>query len=311
MEQQDAFLKVNEIAQKWGISTRRVRLLCSEGRIAGVVRKGNLYMIPANAAQPQDARTYIKSKGKKPYFPLLEQIDALKHQLAALRPLTAAEVDALRKVFLVDHTYNSNAIEGNTLTLKETSLVLQGMTIDQKPLKDHLEVIGYKEAFEYMEQLAREKTPLTDYEIRSIHALVLMNRREDGGRYRRVPVRIVGAQTEPVEPYLIEPMLTELIQDLQSRYATLHIVEQAALFHLRFEAIHPFIDGNGRTGRLLMNLQLIRAGLPPINIKFADKKRYYDAFDAYASTHSAKEMTMLIANYLIERMQTMINTITL
>ena len=72
MEQQDAFLKVNEIAQKWGISTRRVRLLCSEGRIAGVVRKGNLYMIPANAAQPQDARTYIKSKGKKPYFPLLD-----------------------------------------------------------------------------------------------------------------------------------------------------------------------------------------------------------------------------------------------
>lgn len=309
MEQQNTFLKVSEIAQKWGISTRRVRLLCSEGRIAGVVRKGNLYMIPANAVQPQDARTYVKSKGRSPYFPLLERIDALKHQLAALRPLTAAEVDVLREMFLVDHTYNSNAIEGNTLTLKETSLVLQGMTIDQKPLKDHLEVIGYKEAFEYMEQLAQKKNALTDYEIRSIHALVLMHRKEDGGRYRQVPVRIAGALTEPVEPYLIEPKLTELIQDLQSKYAPLHIVEQAALFHLRFEAIHPFIDGNGRTGRLLMNLQLIRAGLPPIDIKFADKRRYYEAFDTYARTHSTEEMTTLIANYLIERMQTMINTI--
>ena len=140
------YLKVSEIAKKWGLSTRRVRLLCAQGRIAGVVRKGNLYFIPSDAPQPTDARTYAKRKNWQPYTPLLEQIDEYKHRLSLLRPLTPAETEALRDVFLVEHTYNSNAIEGNTLTLQETALVLQGITIDQKPLKDHLEVVGYKEA---------------------------------------------------------------------------------------------------------------------------------------------------------------------
>lgn len=301
------YLKVSEVAQKWGISPRRVRVLCNEGRIAGVIRKGNLYMIPGDARQPKDARTYTKTTGRKDYTPALERIESLKQQLTALRPLTPAEVEALREVFLVEHTYNSNAIEGNTLTLQETSLVLQGMTIDQKPLKDHLEVVGYKEAFEYIEQLAKEDKPLTEYDICSIHALVLAHRKEDRGQFRRVPVRIAGALTEPAQPYMIEPLINELLEDLQGKYKNMHIVEQAALFHLRFESIHPFIDGNGRTGRLLMNLQLIRAGLPPINIKFNDRKKYYDAFDSYARTGSAQTMIILIADYLIERLQEMVN----
>ena len=262
-------------------------------------------MIPEDTRQPQDARTYIKQAGRKTYTPLLEQVDNLRQQLTSLRPLTPAEADALRDVFLVEHTYHSNAIEGNTLTLQETSLVLQGITIDQKPLKDHLEVVGYKEAFEYMEELAKTNKPLTEYEIRSIHSLVLAHRKEDSGQYRRVPVRIAGAITEPAQPYMIEPMLHELLADMQEKYSRLHIVEQTALFHLRFESIHPFIDGNGRTGRLIMNLQLIRAGLPPVNIKFADRRRYYEAFDSYAHTGSADAMTMLIGEYLTERMWTM------
>lgn len=150
------YIKVSEAAEKWGISARRVRLLCEQGRIADVERKGNLYMIPDDAVQPVDARTYAKSTVRKSYSPLLEQIDALKKQLDSCRPLTPAEVEAIREVFLVEHTYNSNAIEGNTLTLQETALVLQGITIDRKPLKDHLEAVGYKEAFQYVEELAKQ-----------------------------------------------------------------------------------------------------------------------------------------------------------
>ena len=300
------YLKVSEVAKKWGISTRRVRLLCAQGRVAGVVRKGNLYYIPADAPQPTDARTYAKRKDWQPYFPLLEQMEEYKKQLSALRPLTPAETDALREVFLVEHTYNSNAIEGNTLTLQETSLVLQGMTIDQKPLKDHLEVVGYKEAFEYMEKLARDQKPLTIRDICDIHYLVLSHRQEDRGRFRRVPVRIAGALTAPAQPYLIEPMLEELLEDMETTYAALSVPERVALFHLRFEGIHPFIDGNGRTGRLLMNLQLIRAGLPPINVKFTDRRRYYEAFDSYARSGSAETMTTLVAEYVVERMAEMV-----
>ena len=301
------YMKVSEAAAKWGISDRRVRVLCTEGRIAGVIRKGNLYMIPADALRPTDARS--SHTAQRPYTALLEQIDQLKAQLSHRRPLTPAEVDALRDMFIVEHTYNSNAIEGNTLTLQETGLVLQGITIDQKPLKDHLEAVGYKEAFEYVEQLAKEQKPLTEYEIRAIHSLVLADRKEDRGQWRRVPVRIAGAATTPVQPYQIEPMVGALLSDTNTVYRKLHVVEQAALFHLRFESIHPFIDGNGRTGRLLMNLQLIQAGYPPINVKFTDRRRYYEAFDSYARTGSPDAMVTLIAEYLTERLQSMLETL--
>ncbi len=298
------YIKVSEAAAKWGLSARRVRVLCSEGRIGGVVRKGNLYMIPSDALRPADGRTTRTTESS--LRPLLQKIDQLKSELTQFRPLTPAETEALRQEFIVEHTYNSNAIEGNTLTLQETQLVLQGITIDRKPLKDHLEVVGYKEAYEYMEQLAKEQHEITTHEIRAIHQLVLADRQEDRGQWRRVPVRILGALTEPVQPYQIEPMMGALLADMESLYRQLHPVEKVALFHLRFESIHPFIDGNGRTGRLLMNLQLIRAGYPPINVKFADRRRYYEAFDSYARTGSPEAMQTLIAEYLEQRLQAML-----
>ncbi len=298
------YIKVSEAAAKWGLSARRVRVLCSGGRIGGVVRKGNLYMIPSDALRPADGRTTRTTESS--LRPLLQKIDQLKSELTQFRPLTPAETEALRQEFIVEHTYNSNAIEGNTLTLQETQLVLQGITIDRKPLKDHLEVVGYKEAYEYMEQLAKEQHEITTHEIRTIHQLVLADRKEDRGQWRRVPVRILGALTEPVQPYQIEPMMEALLADMESLYRQLHPVEKVALFHLRFESIHPFIDGNGRTGRLLMNLQLIRAGYPPINVKFADRRRYYEAFDSYARTGSPEAMQTLIAEYLEQRLQAML-----
>jgi len=303
------YMKVSEAAEKWGITARRVRVWCEQGRIAGVERKGNLYMIPEDAERPIDARTYGKNAVKKKYTPLLEQVDTLKKSLDGCRPLTPAEVEAIKEVFLVEHTYNSNAIEGNTLTLKETALVLQGVTIDQKPLKDHLEAVGYKEAFQFMEELAKQNKPLSKYDIKSIHNLVLADRPEDRGVFRRVNVRIAGAMTNPVQPYLIEPKIEELLNNYQQWSNTMHIVECVANFHLQFESIHPFIDGNGRTGRLLMNLQLIQAGLPAINIKFADRRKYYDAFDEYAKNGSSEAMTVLVGEAVVSRLREMLDAI--
>lgn len=303
------YIKVSEAAAKWGISARRVRLLCEQGRIAGVERKGNLYMIPEDAEQPIDARTYTKTSLKKSYTPILEQINSLKKSLDSYRPLTPAEVDAIKEVFLVEHTYNSNAIEGNTLTLQETALVLQGVTIDKKPLKDHLEAVGYKEAFQYVEELAKQDKDLSEFDIKSIHNLVLADRPEDRGTFRRVNVRIAGALTTPVQPYLIEPKIEELLNNYNVWSKNMHIVERVANFHLQFESIHPFIDGNGRTGRLIMNLQLIKEGLPAINIKFADRKKYYDAFDEYSRTGSSEAMTKLVGEAVISRLREMIDMI--
>ena len=288
------YIKVSQAAEKWGLSTRRVRVLCAQGKIDGVIRKGKLYMIPANAQKPADGRLSRVS--------LLTEIETKRERLAEIRPLTQGEVERLREEFLIDFTYNSNAIEGNTLTLKETALVLEGMTIDQKPLKDHLEAVGHRDAFLYVQDIATKDIPLDESVIKNIHALVLMDRPEDKGIYRRIPVRIMGAYTEPVQPYLIEPKIAELLAENEQRRETMNPIERIARFHLEFEGIHPFIDGNGRTGRLLLNLDLIRNGYPPINVKFTDRKRYYDAFDAYYRGGNADEMINLIAGYVDERL---------
>ena len=296
------YIKVSKAAEKWGISTRRVRLLCAEGKIPGVIRKGNLYMIPENAQKPLD--------GRRSRAGVLAEIEQKRQRLDSMRPLTPGEVKRLQEEFMVEFTYNSNAIEGNTLTLKETAMVLDGMTIDQKPLKDHLEAVGHRDAFLYIQDIAKQDVPLSEFVIKNIHSLVLMNQPEDKGIYRKIPVRIMGAYTEPVQPYLIEPKMTELLAANEERKITMSVIERIARFHLEFEGIHPFIDGNGRTGRLIMNLDLIRNGYPAINVKFADRKKYYVAFDAYFRDGNAEEMTELIAGYVNQRLDEYLEILT-
>lgn len=288
------YIKISKAAEKWGISTRRIRVLCAEGKIPGVIRKGNLYMIPENASKPLD--------GRRTHPDVFAEVEEKRKRLDGMRPLTPGEVKRLQDEFMVEFTYNSNAIEGNTLTLKETALVLEGVTIDQKPLKDHLEAVGHRDAFLYIEEIARQDVPLSEYVIKNIHSLVLMDRPEDKGVFRRIPVRIMGAYTEPVQPYLIEPKITELIATNEERKSTMNDIERIARFHLEFEGIHPFIDGNGRTGRLILNLDLIRCGYLPINVKYTDRRKYYDAFDAYYRDNNATVMVELIAGYVNERL---------
>lgn len=226
------------------------------------------------------------------------KINALAEELKAMRPLNETELKRLRDEFIIENTYDSNAIEGNTLTLRETALVLEGVTIGEKPLKDHLEAIGHKEAFEYVIGLANKNTPLTESVIKDIHTLVLMNDRENKGKYRSVPVRISGALHTPPQPYLVAPQMETLIADYAEAVKSKHIIEAVAKFHLRFEGVHPFIDGNGRTGRLILNLELIKAGFLPVNIKYSDRRKYYDCFDKYyGDNHTAADMIELIAKY--------------
>lgn len=292
------YIKVSQAAEKWGLSARRVRILCQENKIEGVIRKGNLYMIPENAQKPADGRRKASRRAIS-----FERIEELKAELDTRRPLTQGELERLNEEFMIEFTYNSNAIEGNTLTLQETAMVLEGITIDKKPLKDHLEAVGHKDAFLYVQDIVSNKMPLTEFVIKNIHSLVLINKPEDKGVYRRVPVRIMGAFTEPVQPYMIEPKITELLAENEKRKNTMNIIERVARFHLEFESIHPFIDGNGRTGRLLMNFELMQNGYPPINVKFTDRKRYYDAFDSYSRNQDTMPMTNLIAEYVTERLK--------
>ncbi|KSV59284.1 Fic family protein [Acetivibrio ethanolgignens] len=287
------YMTVKQTAEKWGISDRRVRILCSEGKIPGVTREGRSWMIPTDAKKPEDGRF-------KTVESLLDIIDRKKIKLDSRRPLTEGEVERLTEEFIVEYTYNSNAIEGNTLTLRETDMVLRGLTIDKKPLKDHIEVVGHKEAFDFVRDLVKEQVPLSESIIKQIHYLVLADKKEDRGIYRRIPVRIMGAKHEPVQPYLIQPRMEQLLESY--RNSTEHIIPRLARFHIEFEGIHPFIDGNGRTGRLLVNLELMKAGYPPIDIKFTDRISYYNAFDEYYVKNNLGAMEKLFAGYINARL---------
>lgn len=288
------FMTVRQAAEKWGISDRRIRTLCSQGKIAGAYQEGRGWKIPIDAVKPVDGR--YKSKES-----ILDRIDKKKAELDTRRPLTAGEVARLNEEFVVEYTYNSNAIEGNTLTLRETDMVLRGLTIDKKPLKDHMEAVGHKEAFDFVSDLVKENQSLSESIIKQIHYLVLADKKDDRGVYRRVPVRIMGAKHEPVQPYMIAPSMEQLLE----RYACSeeHIIPKLARFHIEFEGIHPFIDGNGRTGRLLVNLELMKAGYPPIDIKFTDRVAYYNAFDEYHTKNNLAPMTKLFARYVDERLE--------
>lgn len=292
------YMSVKQAAEKWKLSDRRVRILCAEGKISGAFQEGRGWKIPLDAMKPVDGRF-------RSTVSLLEKIDRKKTELDTHRPLTEGEVARLMEEFIVEYTYNSNAIEGNTLTLRETDMVLRGLTIDQKPLKDHLEAVGHKEAFDLVRELVKNQTPLSERVIQQIHYLVLADKKDDRGVYRRVPVRIMGAQHETAQPYLIQPKMEQLI----SAYAenTEHIVTKLAWFHIEFESIHPFIDGNGRTGRLLVNLELMKAGYPSIDIKFTDRLAYYNAFDEYHVKHRLSAMEKLFAGYINERLDMYIN----
>ena len=226
-------------------------------------------------------------------------INELKNKLNSLRPLTKMELSRLREEFMIENTYNSNAIEGNTLTLRETALILQqGITIEGKHVREHLEAIGHKDAFYYMVGLSDSKTSLTERVIKELHSLVLMNDAQNKGVYRSIEVSIVGAVHSTTPPYLIHEQMETLINKYESIKREMHVIEAVAEFHLRFEGIHPFIDGNGRTGRLIMNLELMKEGFLPVNIKFADRKAYYDCFDSYYSEdHTVEPLTRLIMAY--------------
>ena len=238
------------------------------------------------------------------------KVNELYQQLKSLRPLNQTELQRLRDEFIIENTYNSNAIEGNTLTLRETALILQeGITIAEKPLKDHLEAIGYKDAFTYIIALTERNTQLVETIIKNIHSLVLMNDVLNKGVYRSVPVTIVGAVHKPPQPYLIIPQMEQLIIDYTEALQTKHIIESVAEFHLRFEGIHPFIDGNGRTGRLIMNFELMKAGLLPINIKYSDRIKYYDCFDDYYTTGDISMLCGLIEQYEIYELEKYIEII--
>jgi Fic family protein len=177
-------------------------------------------------------------------------------------------------------TYTSNAIEGNTLTLQETAVVLEGQTIGGKPLRDHLEAIDHAAAFDYVWDLAARREALTPHDVRAIHALVTRNTLSQGsGTWRAVGVRITGSPHQPPDAIHVPHLMEDWVNRF-NRPDSDHPLIRAARLHAEFVTIHPFLDGNGRTARLITNLDLIRQGYVPALLLPQDRLAYYQALEA-------------------------------
>ena len=209
-----------------------------------------------------------------------KKLDELKLKLDSFRPLDLSIVKNLHEDLVLRWTYHSNAIEGNTLTLKETKVALEGITIGGKTLREHFEAINHKDAILFMEDLAQKEERLSEYSIKQIHSLILKNiDDENKGKYRTTNVIISGAEHKPPQSFEVQSQMQEFIKKYNENITKLHPIELASFIHIEFVKIHPFIDGNGRTSRLLMNLELIKAGFPPVVIELEDRLEYYKALD--------------------------------
>lgn len=211
-----------------------------------------------------------------------KRLDEKLKKLNKLRPLNPTQVQKLRGQLEIEMTYNSNAIEGNSLTLRETWLVLhEGMTIKGKPLKDHLEAKDHKEALDFLYELVSEKRcTISEHLVRQLHQLVVQETdKEWAGRYRNGAVIIGGAKHTPPDALDVPRQMTDLIHWLKKNDGTLHTVELSAILHHKLAAIHPFFDGNGRTARLVMNIVLMRKGFPLAILLKNDRKKYYDVLE--------------------------------
>ena len=227
----------------------------------------------------------------------LADLDRRKSLLDAHRPLPPLTVQTLFDALRVEHTYASNAIEGNSLTLQETLVALEGLTVGGKPLRDHLEAVDHAEAFDYVRGLADQRAPLTASAVRSIHALVLRRSRpDDAGRYRTVQVFISGSRHVPPDPVAVSGAMHDLLSWLRSAEgARPQPVAIAAEFHARLAAIHPFVDGNGRTTRLVSNLLLMRYRYPPASWTPEDRLQYYRALEVASFEGRYEAITLLTA----------------
>jgi len=249
-------MQIREASEKWNISERRIRQLIQDGRIEGAEKIGTTWNIPDDANKPIDKRVKDEIEFKidlpEDYF---KEVDEKLAKLNSKRPLSKKATESLQNAINLEWTYNSNGIEGNTLTLKETKVVLEGITIGGKSVREHLEAINHENAIEYLEELIGTKSEISEWNIKGLHQLVLKGiDDENAGKYRNHNVIISGAQHRPPQ-YIKVPELMEKLIINYDEWNKYHPIVRAALLHGELVKIHPFIDENEPLGQQKTYLQ--------------------------------------------------------
>ncbi len=300
------YMTTKEAVKKWNISERRIRQLLSDGRIEGAVKVGNSWNIPIDALKPTDKRIIRPDENKfiinveNDFF---DEVDNLKKKLDSKRPIPKETLKSLKESINLEWTYNSNGIEGNTLTLRETQVVLEGITVGGKSIKEHLEAINHEQAILFLDELVKEDNPITEWNIKNIHQLILKEiDNENAGKYRKENVTIKGAAHIPPDYITVPELMEKLILNYKT-WNIYHPIVKATLLHGELVKIHPFIDGNGRTSRLIMNLDLMNSGYNPIIIKKEDRLKYYEALDKAHATYDYTDFVKLVTKLEIEMLK--------
>lgn len=233
-----------------------------------------------------------------------------KQVLQSSRPLPTIALQKIKESLSIEWTYNSNSIEGNTLSLRETQMVIQeGITIKGKSLREHFETHNHDKAIDYLYSIVNDKYILRSIDILELHRLVLRSIEDDfAGRIRNGGVRISGANFTPPNASKVSNLLDDLIHFVNTNPLSLNTIELATVFHHKLVWIHPFFDGNGRTVRLAMNLLLMRCGFPPAIILKNDRKKYYEALNQ-ANNGSYQKLTLLMSQALERTLNIYINAL--
>ena len=291
------YMTTKEAEEKWNISERRIRQLLGEGRIEGAFKVGSTWNIPKDAIKPTDKRVIKPDNNDfiinldNDYF---NEVDNLKKELDSKRPISKDTLRSLKESINLEWTYNSNGIEGNTLTLRETQVVLEGITVGGKTIKEHLEAINHEKAIIYLDDLVKDKKPITEWNIKNIHQLILKEiDNENAGKYRKENVTIKGALHIPPDFVKVPELMEKLIlnYEIWDKY---HPIIRAALLHGELVKIHPFIDGNGRTSRLILNLDLMNNGYNPVIMKKENRLEYYEVLDKAHTTGDYTDFIKLV-----------------
>ena len=300
------YMTTREAEEKWNISERRIRQLLQEGRIEGAIKVGSTWNIPKDAIKPLDKRVvrpdnndFIINLDSNYFY----EVDNLKKELDSKRPISKETLKSLKESINLEWTYNSNGIEGNTLTLRETQVVLEGITVGGKTLTEHLEAINHEKAIVYLDELVKDKQPITEWNIKNIHQLILKEiDNENAGRYRKENVTIKGAVHIPPDFVKIPELMEKLVLNYET-WNKYHPIIKAALLHGELVKIHPFIDGNGRTSRLVMNLDLMNHGYNPVIIKKENRLEYYEVLDKAHTTGDYTDFIKLVTKLEVEMLK--------
>ncbi len=298
--------QVAKLAQVLEIDYETLMVLWLKERILYEIGDDNLALRAMTMVSEAIENSYISRKSiiSTNLKTVLDEIDALKAALNKFR-----ELDSFRiaQALELEYTFESNRIEGNTLTLRETDLVInEGLTISGKSMREHLEAINHVEAVAYIKQLIERNFSFNERELLSVHNLILRGIiPEDAGRYRKVQVMIKGSSHLPPQPFLVPKQMEDYFLWMEENKNKLHPVILAAEMHERLVTIHPFIDGNGRTSRLIMNLILLQNGYVIANIKgdYETRMQYYQSLETAQTSGNKEDFILLVAQIEKECMQ--------